>query len=229
MSTFQGRVLPVLAAAAVLVGGANLAAYAANGHPILLGDDNHAVRTTTVDNDGHGPAMMLRTRQDAPPMAVTSDRMVRHLNADLVDGMPGAALRTRSWTYRIGGDDDEGATVVKAFPGLPPGQYLASYNMVAGLYAPGVMSCWFSTPPSQVKTVFGRAVQTGDSGPIVIGASGLVDATVPVTLTCQSSSPQGAPAYDTYGVPYNNVDSQVTFVRLDTSSIQHSGLPPASR
>src|SRR6478609_3793615 len=98
MSAFRGRVLPVLAAAAVLVGGANLAAYAASGHPILLGGDNHAVGTTTVDNDGHGPAMMLKTRRDAPPLAVTSGRMVRHLNADLVDGLPGGSLRTRSWT-----------------------------------------------------------------------------------------------------------------------------------
>ena len=37
MPYLRGRVLPVTLAAVVLVGGANLAAYAANGHPLLLG------------------------------------------------------------------------------------------------------------------------------------------------------------------------------------------------
>jgi hypothetical protein len=223
MSGVRGRVMPVLAAAVVLVGGANLAAYAVNGHPLLLGGDNHAVGTTTVDNDGHGPALMLKTRKDAPPMAVTSHRMVRHLNADLVDGLPGGALRTRSWTYRIGGDSDEGPTVVKTFPGLPPGQYLASYNMVAWLYADGYpMSCWFDTA-SQTKAVYGRALQDV-KGALVVAASGYVDATGPIAMTCQAS-----PAFDTMSSAEGQPDSQVTFIRLDTSSVQWNGGPPRNR
>jgi hypothetical protein len=219
MSALHGRVLPVLAAAAVLVGGADLAAYAANGHPILLGGDNHAVGTTTIDNDGHGPAVVLKTRKDAPPMAVSSHRRVRHLNADRVDGMSGRALLTRSWTYRIGGDSDEGPAVVKTFPGLPAGHYLAVYDMVAGLYAPGTMSCWFTTPPSKVKAVLGQALQQEDNGLLTVAASGYVDATRQMSLTCQSASPLGgAPAFDTY-------DSQVTFIRLDSSSVRLAQAP----
>jgi hypothetical protein len=158
--------------------------------------------------------MMLKTRKDAPPLAVTSNRMVRHLNADRVDGMPGAALRTHSWTYRIGGDSDEGPTVVKTFPGLPPGHYLASYNMVALLYADGyAMSCWFTTP-SQARAVYGRAMQD-PGGPVVVGASGYVDATGPISMTCQA-----APAFDTYSSAESSYDSQVTFTMLDTSSLR---------
>jgi hypothetical protein len=161
--------------------------------------------------------MMLKTRKDAPPLAVTSNRMVRHLNADRVDDMPGAALRTHSWTYRIGGDSDEGPTVVKTFPGLPPGHYLASYNMVALLYADGYpMSCWFTTP-TQAKAVYGRAVQD-PNGALVVAASGYVDATGTITMTCQA-----APAFDTFSATPGSFDSQVTFIRLDTSSVQWAG------
>lgn len=229
MSGTRGRVIPVLAAAAVLIGGANLAAYAANGHPLILGGDNHEVGTTTVHNSGGGPALTLRTRKGAPPLAVTSHRRVRHLNADQLDGFTSRSLSTRSWTYRIGGDSDEGATVVKTFPGLPPGHYLATYNMVAGLYGPGAMSCWLSTPPSTVQLVYGRATQE-PTGPVVVVASGYVDATAggrahttrtgQISMTCQSSSPAGAPAFDTYSSQGGGYDSRVTFTRLDTSSVQ---------
>jgi hypothetical protein len=211
--------MPGLSGAALLVGGADLAAYAANGHPILLGSDNHAVGTTIVHNTGRGPALTLRTRHGAPPLAVSSNRRIRHLNADRVDGLSGGALRTRAWTYRIGGDSDAGPTVVKTFPGLPSGRYLASYDMVASLYADGYpMSCWFTTP-SQTKAVYGRAVQD-PGGATVVAASGYVDATGPVSLTCQAS-----PAFDTLSSRETSFDSQVTFLRLDTSSVRWAAGP----
>jgi hypothetical protein len=83
------------------------------------------------------------------------------------------------------------------------------------------MSCWFTAPPSpQVKAVFGQAAQDGEAGPLVVQASGYVDATEPISLTCQAG-----PAFDTYGVPYDSYGSQVTFIRLDRSSVQRSGVP----
>jgi hypothetical protein len=213
MSWKRGRVLPVVAAAAVLVGGANLAAYAANGHPILLGGGNHAVGTTTVDNDGRGPAVMLRTRPGAPPLAVSSHHRVARLNADRIDGFHGTALRTRSWTYPVGGDNDEGL-IVKAFPDLPPGYYLASYDVVAKLFSNGFpFTCWFTTP-SQPKAVYGLAYQV--AAPVVVSATGYVDATGPFTFSCRAT-----PAFDTYKAQYNGgIDSTVTFTRLDTSSVR---------
>ena len=42
-----------LAAAAVLVGGAQLTSYAATGHPLLIGKSNSGVGTTTLKNAGH--------------------------------------------------------------------------------------------------------------------------------------------------------------------------------
>ena len=38
----------------MLIGGANLAAYAANGKPLLLGKSNVATKKTTVKNKGPG-------------------------------------------------------------------------------------------------------------------------------------------------------------------------------
>jgi hypothetical protein len=213
MSGLRGRVMSVLVAAAVLVGGASLAAYAANGHPILLGGDNHAVGTTTVDNDGRGPAMMLRTRPGAPPLAVSSHRKVTRLNADRVDGFCGSALRTRSWTYRIGGASDEDL-VVLTFPGLPPGHYLAVYDLVAKMYANGIHMSWWFTTPTQPKAVFGVAYQA--SAPVVVSATGYVDATEPISFTCDGPS-----AFDTYWIEdHHGYDSTVTFTRLDTSKVR---------
>jgi len=48
----KNRVLPVLAGAAVVVAGLNVASYAANGHPLTLGAKNKESRTTTVTNTG---------------------------------------------------------------------------------------------------------------------------------------------------------------------------------
>jgi len=41
-------VVPVAVAAAVLVGGANLTAYAVNGQPLLLGTSNSETSTATL-------------------------------------------------------------------------------------------------------------------------------------------------------------------------------------
>jgi hypothetical protein len=45
MSMLKSRLMSVVIGAAVVVGAANLAAYAANGHPLLLGHANAESRT----------------------------------------------------------------------------------------------------------------------------------------------------------------------------------------
>ena len=122
------RVLPLLVSTLLLVGGLNLAAYAANGHPLLLGRANQATSATTVRNTGRGPALRLTTRSGVPPLAVSSGKRVARLNADRVDGLQGAALGVRAYLYGIGGDMDE-SVVVKSFPGLPPGLYWVRYEL----------------------------------------------------------------------------------------------------
>src|ERR1043165_7103124 len=79
-------VLTTVAAAAVLVGGADLTAYAATGNAFILGHSNSAGGTTSLKNTGRGPALSLNNIKSAPPLVVNSRKVVKNLNADTVDG-----------------------------------------------------------------------------------------------------------------------------------------------
>lgn len=130
MSLVRGRFVPVVAAAVVLVGGANLAAYAANGHPILLGHSNSETKTATVTNTGNGAALSLKTRASSPPLQVTSSKVVKHLNADALDGASASALKTTSYVLT----DSDTTTVHSggatwALSGVPAGRYLVSWDV----------------------------------------------------------------------------------------------------
>ena len=72
----SSRFLSVSLAALLLVGGVNVASYAVNGHPLLLGRSNGETRTMILRNTGPGPALELRTRPGAPPLTVSSSRRV---------------------------------------------------------------------------------------------------------------------------------------------------------
>jgi hypothetical protein len=68
-----------LPAAGILVGGANLASYAATGHPLILGHANSAVGTTALKNVGRGPALSLNSAKSSSPLVVNSSKLVKHL------------------------------------------------------------------------------------------------------------------------------------------------------
>jgi len=126
----SGRVaLTTLAAAAVLVGGADLTSYAANGHPLVLGHSNAAVGTTTLKNAGRGPALALKTERSAAPFTVTSSRLVKHLNAATVGGRSAAQLDPKTIRLRFGatGSTSNG-----------DGFHLRSATVPKGTYAVGV-------------------------------------------------------------------------------------------
>jgi hypothetical protein len=118
--------MPVLIGAAVLVGGANLAAYAANGQPLLLGHSNSESKAATVTNTGNGPALSLSTDKNSPPLSVTSSQLVRHLNAATVDGSSAASLQTNVKDYVIAGD---GTTAAYNLTALKPGHYVVNVDL----------------------------------------------------------------------------------------------------
>jgi hypothetical protein len=91
-----------LAAAGILVGGANIATYAATGHALILGHSNAAGTTTALKNLGRGPALSLNSAKSAPPLTVNSSKMVKHLNANKVGGETAGQLNPSLLTYRVG-------------------------------------------------------------------------------------------------------------------------------
>jgi len=125
MPQLIGRLATVVLAAALVVGGLELAAYAANGHALLLGQANRESRTATITSSGTGPALNLRSDPRGPALAVSNSRKVVHLNADTVDGLDGRSLQTNAVTFTI----PAGPTTIYALTGLKPGRYLAVFDI----------------------------------------------------------------------------------------------------
>jgi hypothetical protein len=94
--------ITILAAAGILVGGANLATYAATGQPLILGHGNSAGTTTSLKNLGRGPALSLNSSKHAPPLTVNSSKMIKHLNANKVGGKTAAQINPSFVAYRLG-------------------------------------------------------------------------------------------------------------------------------
>jgi len=92
MRFLQSRTTAIILAAAILVGGANIAAYAATGGKFILGHTNKENQPSTLVNTGPGPALKIKTRASAPPLSVSSSKKVTKLNADLLDGMDSSAF-----------------------------------------------------------------------------------------------------------------------------------------
>lgn len=209
MSTTRGRLVPVLLAATVLVGGANLAAYAANGRPLLLGQTNTETRTATVHNTGNGPALSLRSEAGAPSLAVSSTKKVGRLNADRVDGLNASDLQTVARRYAVPtGGPHTFAEVV--FPGLPAGRYLASYTIIT-TSASTAPQCYFreSAPPATAQGLT-WGVDAGSFN--ANNATTLLDTRGgPATLYCAGAE------FSFYSAA-GDADSNVVFTSVDRSS-----------
>ena len=101
MSYLNGRVAPVVIGAALVVGCLNVAAYATNGHPLLLGQRNGESKTALVSNLGKGPALSLKSGKKSPALAVSNSTLVKSLNADKVDGLDGKSLQNNVVRYVV--------------------------------------------------------------------------------------------------------------------------------
>jgi hypothetical protein len=180
----MNRTGTVLLASALLVGGANIGAYAASGRPLLLGTANHATSTTTLGVSARKPALALQTRKGVPPLKVGSSAVVKHLDADLLDGRSAGALGVRVHQYDIPQPDPATEQTID-FPDLKPGTYLVDYTVVVLGASGQQVSCWVMPPT-------GAAVAAG-SGTIstlgFLGGSGLITQTAdrPYHLFCDSS------------------------------------------
>jgi hypothetical protein len=207
----HSRLVPVLLAVLLLLGAANLGAYAATGGPLLLGKTNTASKTTTLKKTGAGPALALKTKGGAPPLKVNSKARVSKLNADLVDGLNGATLSTKPYVYQLEGS---GSTPYLAFPfpGLPSGRYLVDVNItlkVTGGPVDGVGCAFQSIEPSvPFQLVF--SASNGGGTTWWVNGGGVLDTTKPQHFICTRT---GGTATT---VPSSNLYSaQVAFTRVD--------------
>ncbi len=122
-----------LVAASMMVVGLDWATYGVTGDSLILGRVNHAQRTTTLVNDGTGPALSLQTQGHAgPSLRVGSDAKVKLLNADLLDGRHASVLATRAQTFRAGRRRDviQGGFAAWRL-NVDPGVFQASFNVLA--------------------------------------------------------------------------------------------------
>jgi len=199
MHALKHRVLPVLVGAAVVVGGADLTAYAANGHPLLLGHRNSESSTAGLSNSGRGPALSLHSGKKSPSLAVSSAKLVKHLNADRVDGRQGADLQTRAVTWTI----PSGGLGQYALDGLKSGTYLATLSIL--LDATTTSSCSLFEPGHPLGVLTYGANSGGLS---MISGAGILthQQSKELTLNCDDAT---AFANET------GVESTITLVRLD--------------
>lgn len=140
----RSRLLTTLLAAMIVVGGLNIAAYAATGGAFILGKSNSANKTTTLKSSANGAALKLAPKAGRPPLAVTSSQRVTRLNADQVDGQDAAALETRSVVYAVPAVSEVDRFAV----GTPstPGAYRVDYSISVATSEAGVtLSCYWNT------------------------------------------------------------------------------------
>lgn len=143
---------------------------------------------------------------------MSSSTRVAGLNADLVDGLDGAALQNQTYRYIL-----PTATAVTAynvaFPTLPPGSYLVSYSVYAEIPVGEQVFCDLRktpvTSPVELASIGGNF--GGSSTP---NASGVVDTSGSPSpnyhLTC-------APSAGTFTVTGDaDFRSQISFLRLDS-------------
>jgi hypothetical protein len=206
------RLVPVLLAATVIVvGGANLAAYAANGKPVLLGHGTKASKSTTIKSS-KGVPLKLKSKPGTPALSVSNSQKVAGLNADLVDGLDSAALENQSFVYTLTGTS---ATNKVSFPltGLPAGKYLVDYVASAEIGgAPTYFTCY-------VSTAFGGTAYVSESSPA--GAIGFASASGYLDVSTGSYSVFCTTDGTSLGMPTSpEYPSQVVLTRLDDVTVR---------
>jgi hypothetical protein len=221
MNLQPGRAVTVLCGALVLVGGANLATYAANGHPLLLGRVNHESQTATVTMRGDGPALSLQTGQDSPPLAVTSTKRVDNLNADTVDGVNASALRTRT---RILTDADTGTDYGTAgaewsLSAIPRGRYLVSWDvsldpvMLGTTLICGIGNTDFSR---QFATDTETYVANGGNKVFLTGSTAMDVNPAKQAFFCQAGSGPGLGLASPLTISFTKIDKAITSTVVGT-------------
>jgi hypothetical protein len=191
-----------VSAAALLAAGAGTLSYAAGGPGLSFRRANH--HTVTVKNTGKGPALALVSKKKFPALAVSNSKLVKKLNADVLDGLDSSALApvTNRLTFGAVGAPPPGNGTYPTVD-LPAGNYMVQLNAVGGVPTDGQLICFvfdrdeffadssYSSFISSTSTAgFGAVSASGlyrarSGHPMAVGcdASGSVSMYAPLTVT----------------------------------------------
>lgn len=226
MTTWRIGLFAVSIGAAAVVS-VNGVALASTGHALILGRDNSANATTTVHRTTAGAPLSLVAKAGSAPLAVNSSKVVKNLNADLVDGQSAVDLQTRPIRYVIPALASSTARSTIVLNGVPHGIYLASFNIAATTSVAGTqVNCYLSTDKdagtndSQLRAYGSTflAFSTSNSSGIVDFRTG-----TGLALTCFTSS--GSFNYESV----SGFDDVVTLVRVDALTVRTGAVTPNVR
>ena len=151
----------------------------------------------------------------APTLSVAN--AANAANAAALNGQPASAYQNASYRYRLP-VQAAASEKVYSFPGLPPGKYLFTYNVLAIGGAAGMFCHMRPTSANTNGESFQYATVSGGVG--TISASGIVETTATANLRCFNGA-----NFTIYGGA--DVTSSVTFTRLDTLTAGTTTAPGA--
>jgi hypothetical protein len=222
MPKIKGRILPVVIGAAVVVTGANVASYAANGHPITLGGYHTETSTTTVRNTGSGPAFRFKSEAGTAPFAVNSSAKVAHLNAARLEGMRAGQL-SRGYRFVIPANTQLPASFQAT--GLPPGHYDATFDLFVSGSDSEPTACYMADSRHALAFAAEGSPALEGLGPISASGPITVARTGEAGVICFSDG-------QTEGLPGSGFKNVMTFTRVDRVVKGTTGTgatPPAKR
>jgi hypothetical protein len=157
----RGAAIVGVGALCLAAGGIGIAA-ATNGGSFILGGSNTATHTTTL-KDTTGTPLSLLAKKGAAPLAVNSNKLVKHLNAFEVGGLTANQLKTSGSGAQLTTDLSSGTPSVVSLPKLttsgPPfvlmpvvivstAKLAAGSYLVTGAATGSEAACWVGTTAS---------------------------------------------------------------------------------
>lgn len=185
--------LTVIGAVTILVLAANTVVLAATGSGLVLGRSNAANQATEIKRTTNGPVLRLTSRAgNAAPLATNGKGRVANLNADRVDGVEAAALRTSSFVYSV---TFANQTAVDVNIPVPNGTYLVSYStFFDAISGAAEIQCYIAqdnpTPTTDTLTGY-SAVEfgNGSNDPALSGSGLVVKASgQPISVHCDAAA-----------------------------------------
>lgn len=168
--------LAVLGATTILVLAANTLTLAATGQGFLLGKSNSADNITALTRTTSGTALKLQTAKSFnAPLAVNGTGKVANLNADRLDGLDSAALRTTTYVFTSSFTDQ--SAVAYNLP-LANGTYLITFSSSFAGIGSAAVECAVSEIPTsgeQGRTVVheGQTYVPSESSHAALSGAGI--------------------------------------------------------